>query len=177
MIVRACFSLILVATALVQSGQCLDWFGCRAPWPCGRTYYGMQCGCLYWHEWFSHKPCCCDPCNQCGDFVGSCNPYVKNGPYYTRFGEVYRDGSGSNAPGAAGQLYNVPAPGMGPAPAQPPAGVIENEGPTPAEELPGPTTRMPRGGGSRMTGRNGTMTPQPVYRSTAVPQRTRLFTR
>ncbi len=171
MLSRTCFSLLLGAILIAQTG-------ChRAPWPCGNTYCGMQCGCLYWHEWFSHKPCCCDPCNQCGHYVGSRNPYVKGGPHYTRFGEVYSDGSGSNAPGAVGELYNAPSPGTGPTPAQPPSGMLEDEGPIPAEELPGPTTTMPRQGAGRMAARQRLFDSAPPSRTLGSPPRTRLFTR
>ena len=159
---------LLVTLLVAKTGNC------GKPWPCGNTYYGMQCSCLYWHEWFSHKPCCCDPCNQCGQFTQSRNPYVKTGPRYTRFGEVYSDGSGSNAPGAIGELYNGPQP----TPASPPEGVMENLGPTPAEELPrpgpGPTTRMPMRQASRLS--DGFYSP-PASRTMGRPQRTRLFTR
>lgn len=158
---------ILAAVALLSQAGCCH----KTPWPCGDTYYGNQCGCLYLHEWFSHKPCCCDPCNQCGEFTSSNNPYVKTGPAYTRFGEVYRDGSGSNAPGAAGQLYNQP--GNSPTPAAPREGVIDDVGPS--EELPGPTTSVPR---SRAVSRYRPVASPPASR-TLGPQagRARLFTR
>ena len=116
----------------------------------------MQCGCLYWHEWFSHKPCCQDPCNCCGEYTASRNPYVVTGPRYTRFGEVYSDGSGSNAPGAIGEMYSRPGSGQ-PTPAQP-EGLLDEEGgqgPSPQdrmrEELPGPTTHWQ---GQRRTASN-----------------------
>src|SRR5690606_37899217 len=140
------------------------------------TYYGCQCGCLYWHEWFSHKPCCCDPCNQCGQFTASNNPYVVTGPRYTRFGEVYSDGSGSNRPGAIGELYNGPNSGE-PTPAEPtPAapGVMDEMGPAPAAPG-GPTTMMPR---SRMAySADQRFDSMPASRTMGRPPRTRLFTR
>jgi hypothetical protein len=161
---RICLPLF-VAAALVSQVGC-----CKSPWPCGNTYYGNQCACVFMHEWFSHKPCCCDPCDQCGGFTCSNNPYVKAGPQYTRFGEVYSDGSGSNAPGAAGQLYNQPNT---PTPAAPQPGVMEDEGPQ--EELPGPTTSMPR---SRTAMRGRPVASPPASRTLGTqPARTRLFTR
>jgi hypothetical protein len=172
MSVRFGLSLVLVAVAMVQTGYAIH----KTPWPCGRTYYGMQCGCLYWHEWFSHKPCCCDPCNQCGQFTASKNPYVVTGPRYTRFGEVYSDGSGSNRPGAIGELYDSPS-GQQPTPARPPAGVLDEEGPIPSESLPGPgpTTRLRPSGRTAMGG--AMVEPMPASRTLGRPPRERLFTR
>lgn len=34
------------------------------------------CGELYWNEWHSDPPSCCDPCNDCGDWVGPSNAGV-----------------------------------------------------------------------------------------------------
>src|SRR5262245_42892920 len=79
----------------------------KQPWPCGGTYCGNHCGCFWWHEWFSHKPCCCEPCDCCGEFCGSDNPYVKSGPPRGPIGGApYDDGSGNSAPGAVGELYS-----------------------------------------------------------------------
>lgn len=36
--------------------------------PCGRSCGG--CGELYWNEWHSDPPACCDPCDDCGNWVG-----------------------------------------------------------------------------------------------------------
>jgi hypothetical protein len=172
-------AVVCAALLAVQSGCCL--FPHEPPWPCGSKYCGNQCGCFYWHEWFSHKPPCCEPCNQCGHYFGSSNPYVTSGPPYTRFGALYSDGSGSNAPGAIGQLYPTPS---GPTPAEPtPASPSETPTPAPgvmedaapAEELPGPTTSMPRGGPMRMATRP---VDSPSYsRTLGNPPRTRLFSR
>jgi hypothetical protein len=61
--------LALAAAALVsQTGCCL--FGCHECWPCGKDWCGSQCGELYWNEWFSLPPNCCDPCDHCGNFDG-----------------------------------------------------------------------------------------------------------
>lgn len=45
-------------------------------WLNGRCYAGRSCGQRYWGEWVSDPPYCCDPCNQCADFVGPrcCGP-------------------------------------------------------------------------------------------------------
>ncbi len=45
-------------------------------WLNGRCYHGRSCGERYWGEWVSDPPNCCDPCNQCADFVGPrcCGP-------------------------------------------------------------------------------------------------------
>jgi hypothetical protein len=172
-------SLVLLAGCLTHVGYAIH----HDPWPCGRTYYGCQCGGLFWHEWFSHKPCCCDPCNQCGQFTASNNPYVVNGPRYTRFGEVYSDGSGSNRPGAIGELYNGPSTGEptpaapGPAPNEPAPEMLDEMGPTPAGPS-GPTTMIPR---SRVTASprsaDQRFESMPPSRTMGRPPRTRLFTR
>ncbi len=183
----------LVGLVLLGSSGCCH----RGPWPCGNTYCGSQCGFFYWHEWFSHKPRCCDPCNFCGDFVCSRNPYVKTGPPYTRFGELYSDGSGSNQPGAIGEMYSTP---QSPTPAEAAEGLMDNEGPVEAtpnetmpddlfpgesppvdrfrsEELPGPSTQLPRGGYGRTASRYGTVDSPPPSRTLGGPSRKRIFTR
>ena len=180
------FTAALLGLVLVGSLGCCH----RGPWPCGNTYCGPQCGFFYWHEWFSHKPRCCDPCNFCGDFVCSRNPYVKTGPPYTPYGELYSDGSGSNEPGAIGETYNAP---QSPTPAEAEEGLMDDEGPiesTPSdlfpnevppdrfrpEELPGPSTQMYRGYG-RTASRYGAVDSPPVSRTLGRPSRQRLFAR
>lgn len=165
---------LLAALAAIQSGCCCFR---SPPWPCGDTYYGSQCGCKYWHEWFSHKPRCCWPCNWCGHYVGSSNPYVESGPPFTPYGSIYSDGSGSNAPGAIGEMYPTPA---APTPAgEPEPGVMEDAGPegAPTEELPGPTTSVPRGAYSRMANRSGPVDSPRYSRTLGRPPRRGLFTR
>jgi hypothetical protein len=168
MSLRSFFAVLAAVLAAVQMGCCCIR---PAPWPCGRTYYGNQCGCFYWQEWFSHKPRCCDPCTTCGTFVGSTNPYVQAGPPYTRFGALYSDGSGQRAPGSIGELYSTPA---GPTPAEP-EGVMEDTAPT--EELPGPSTSVPRGSSPQMTARGGPVDSPRYSRTLGKPPRTRLFSR
>jgi hypothetical protein len=150
-----------------------------------------MCGCFYWHEWFSHKPQCCDPCNQCGSFTCSHNPYVEAGPPYSRFGAIYSDGTGTSSSNASGRAF-PPAAG-GPTPAEvPPAtptpagetdGVFDGYAPeaTPSEEMPseelppGPTTTMPRP--VRMTSHNGPVDSTRYSRTLGRPPRRGLFTR
>ncbi|HEV3137405.1 MAG TPA: hypothetical protein VGZ26_05865 [Pirellulales bacterium] len=58
--------LVLIAVALASEA------GCTCPgdcWPNGKTWCGSECGEFYWHEWFSHKPECCDPCDRCGNYT------------------------------------------------------------------------------------------------------------
>jgi hypothetical protein len=45
-------------------------------WLNGRCFCGQSCCDRYWGEWVSDPPDCCDPCNQCGNFVGPrcCGP-------------------------------------------------------------------------------------------------------
>ena len=57
------------------------WWGCFRD-ECRRLCGPLNwCGCggcdgeLYWHEWHNDPPRCCDPCNDCGDWVG---PSVAN---------------------------------------------------------------------------------------------------
>lgn len=57
---RYCYPLLLAISFTSQLGCC----AARAPWPCGHMWYGCQCGEIWWNEWFSSPPCCCDPC--CG---------------------------------------------------------------------------------------------------------------
>ena len=61
--------LALAALALFSQSGCCE-LNCRECWPCGKDWCGSQCGELFWHEWFSIPPYCCDPCDQCGDFDG-----------------------------------------------------------------------------------------------------------
>jgi hypothetical protein len=44
---------------------------------CGRMCKALcgsgSCGCsgeVYWSEWHNDPPCCCDPCNRCGQWTG-----------------------------------------------------------------------------------------------------------
>ncbi len=74
-------SLLMVAVAIIligSSGCCLvrrvlcD--ECCPPCETGAfTYYaGESCGEAYYGDWHSHPPKC-DPCDNCGNYVGSCS--------------------------------------------------------------------------------------------------------
>ena len=39
-------------------------------WLDSRLSCGAGCGPLYWHEWMMDPPDCCDPCDDCGEWVG-----------------------------------------------------------------------------------------------------------
>jgi hypothetical protein len=170
MLLRYCLGALWISLMAIQSGCC-----CDGPWPCGKTYCGTQCGCYYWHEWFSHKPKCCDPCDFCGDFTASHNPYVKTGPPYTRFGPIYSDGTGSGQAGSIGQMYPTPAGGGPAGGAAPDPGMFDDASPT-TEELPGPTTSVPRGY-PRTAGNYGTVDSPGAYRTLGRQSRARLFSR
>jgi hypothetical protein len=65
----------MTGLAAVLSGCCCGpGYGCGEPWggcyPCGKNYCAPSCGELFWSEWFSIPPECCDPCDDCGGFVG-----------------------------------------------------------------------------------------------------------
>jgi hypothetical protein len=169
MSLRFCFGALVAVGLAIQLGCC-----CEPPWPCGRTYCGPQCGCLYWHWWFSHKPECCESCNTCGYYFGSSNPYVQSGPPYTPYGKLYSDGSGSNQPGAIGEMYPAPT---GPTPAEAPqSGVLDDASPrNDAEELPGPTTSMPRDRYQRTATRYRPVDSMRGSRTLGRPSRARLF--
>jgi hypothetical protein len=48
---------------------------CKPVGPCGRLWNSL-CGCSgcdcesYWSEWYNDPPRCCDPCDQCGNWIG-----------------------------------------------------------------------------------------------------------
>jgi len=148
---RTCFGLLLALLLAVQSGccclSCLDWgHGPAGPlWT--RTWCGPQCGEIFWSEWFSIPPLCDDPCNDCGDFTCSNNPYVLSGPTEWEYGPIYDDGV--RAHGAARQTSSPhrsgspakSAPRNTPTPAKAPESEVSPDAP-PVEELPSmePTT-------------------------------------
>jgi hypothetical protein len=176
---RYCWGAIAAFSLALASGCC-----CHTPWPCGDTYCGTYCGCKYWHEWFSHKPRCCDPCDECGNFVGSLNPYVESGPPYTPYGPLYSNGSPTNRPRGDAAMYPTPADPVPaeptpatPTPAEPPSGVFEEtQPPSGAEEMPGPSTSLPRGGQYRSASRYGPVDSPRGSRTLGKP-RARLFFR
>ena len=72
-----CSYVALVAIGFAGlAGCCCDpWGGC---YPCGKNWCGPQCGELFWNEWFSIPPACCDPCDECGCYIG---PRLNDGLY------------------------------------------------------------------------------------------------
>lgn len=48
--------------------------------PCGSGCCG-GCGDFYWHEWHSDPPRCCDPCDDCGNWVGPSDTRGMRAPY------------------------------------------------------------------------------------------------
>ncbi len=144
---RYCLGLLLGVLLAGQSGCCcFNWdFGHGPAGPLWtRTWCGPQCGGVVWSEWFSFPPLCDDPCDCCGEFACSDNPYVLNGPTEGRFGPIYDDGSGrsrSTARSQGPQSRATPTPAARPTPAPTPAGEMPAP---PVEELPSaePTTAV-----------------------------------
>lgn len=144
---RNCMGLLLGVLLACQTGccslHCLD-FGHGPAGPLWtRTWCGPQCGEIFWSEWFSCPPLCCDPCNDCGDFTCSDNPYVLNGPTESMYGPIYDDGV--RAPGSKKYAAPRTAPGPQPTPARAPQADEPTIAP-PVEELPSlePTTSYGR---------------------------------
>jgi hypothetical protein len=105
--------LALLSIGLACQLGCCGWNWGPAGTPCQRTWFGSQCGCRVWSEWFSFPPMCRDTCSCCGDFTASNNPYVLNGPNEARFGPIYDDGG----PRASGRVYDQNRGSMEPTPA------------------------------------------------------------
>lgn len=63
-------------TCCAPSLTCSPCGGGLKYWLNGRCFCGPSCCDRYWGEWISDPPHCCDPCNQCGHFVGPkcCGP-------------------------------------------------------------------------------------------------------
>lgn len=51
-------------------GNCGGLSGLMLPLLSTRLACGSGCGGVYWNEWVSDPPVCCDPCNDCGCWVG-----------------------------------------------------------------------------------------------------------
>ncbi len=76
MLVRRSYVALLAVGLAGLAGCCHQpWGGC---YPCGKNWCGSQCGGLFWNEWFSIPPPCCDPCDECGHYVG---PRLNDGLY------------------------------------------------------------------------------------------------
>jgi hypothetical protein len=59
--------LALIALVLASEAGCCCCGDCGSG---GERWCGSQCGEVFWNEWFSIPPNCCDPCDDCGGFVG-----------------------------------------------------------------------------------------------------------
>ena len=158
-------------------------------WLNGRCYAGRSCGQKYWGEWVSDPPYCCDPCNQCANFVGprccgpgpllrlwnavACNPCCNScnscggagcgacgGGYSAGYGS-YGGGGCSTCGGGQGNIMQENWDNQSPAPV--PGQPIHNAGqPTPARM----TQRMPAAPQQQMVSRPTVMRTsgqQPVY--------------
>ena len=71
------------------TGNCGGLSGLVAPLLSTRLACGSGCGGVYWNEWVSDPPVCCDPCDDCGCWVGprcdtcagsSCEAAIRRGP-------------------------------------------------------------------------------------------------
>lgn len=68
MLVRRSYVALLAVCAASLTGCCCNpGGGC---YPCGPNWCGPQCGRQVWSEWFSLPPVCCDPCNECSQYIG-----------------------------------------------------------------------------------------------------------
>ncbi len=191
---RRCTNLLLtVLVVSALSGCCMEpWGGC---WPCGMNWCGSQCGPKIWHEWCSLPPQCCDPCDDCGCYIG---PKLNDSLY--SHGNDY----GRYARRQPETVEGVPAQEAVPTPAAEPYSPRDIEpytpGPVREDEMPAdPSAKqqkavrrtsydpppsfenmrnypMP----ARTSGRNGYRGPvdsRHASRTLAKPPRTRLFSR
>lgn len=117
---------LLAAMALpLVSGCCCGpcggepWGGC---WPHGPNWCDSQCGEKICHEWCSFPPPCCEPCDDCGCYIG---PKL-NDSIYSR-GNDYRQARRPEV--VQGERVPTEATGRDAEPYVP--------GPAPGEELPG----------------------------------------
>ncbi len=114
---RAWALIFLAVAAASQAGCCCGPIAQRT-WGCD------QCGDVWWNEWFSHPPACKDPCSCCGTYVGSRNPYVRQGP--PPMGRPRQPYYNDTVMGE--ESYQESAPAMEPTPAVPrPAPELEPE--------------------------------------------------
>jgi len=83
---------------------------------------GSSCGCsseVYWSEWHNDPPCCRDPCDRCGNWIGpsgcGCGEYggytaPYDHPYGVTEGEYY-DAARAPRPHGGTTFANKPRPG------------------------------------------------------------------
>ena len=65
-----------------ECGTCCKTVGCGGGikgWLRNQATGCKGCGDVYWGEWISDPPDCCDPCDQCGGFSGSGGTCCKTG--------------------------------------------------------------------------------------------------
>jgi hypothetical protein len=108
---------------------CEPWGGC---WPCGPNWCGPQCGQKICHEWCSFPPPCCDPCDDCGCYIG---PKLNDSLY--SHGNDYGRYARRQPEVVEGERVPDAAPRSEPAPREAEPYV---PGPSPAEDLPLDTT-------------------------------------
>lgn len=82
-----------------DGGACQDYGGHASCNSCGgsrprlvtwlnsKLSCGSACGDVYWDEWLSDPPDCCDPCDDCGQYVGpqACPPKFRPGSWFGVF--------------------------------------------------------------------------------------------
>jgi hypothetical protein len=116
----------MTATSLLASGCCGSAFRvCDGPcsggggcdpcnWYPGKCLFdkigcNSGCGKLYWSDWHSQPPDCCDPCDGCGNYAGryySCDPCGGGGGWdggWDNGGYASR-GAGCNCGGGGGHM-------------------------------------------------------------------------
>jgi hypothetical protein len=204
MLVRIAFLALIMASALAQTGCCgTPWGGC---WPCGKNWCESSCGEVFWSEWFSIPPECCDQCDDCGYFTGKKRPdnlYSHGNDYHgwcekrQAHGMHYTDYAEPIPAGRVSEPTPAPAPSQG----EPysPSEAAPEPMPGPVEDMP-TTRRMPRDKYGRPISYNqaaprgqqrlieqasrawyadeaGEVDSRPPTRTLAKPPRTRLFSR
>lgn len=168
---------MLAALVLAGLSGCCCGDPCGEPWggcyPCGKNWCGSQCGCLFWHEWFSLPPQCCDPCDQCGNFIG---PRLNDGLY--SHGNDYQGWCehrhGQTAHYQAEEVQGVPQPAE-PIPAEQPYDprAVEESYPSGAQPMRN-RPRAARGGYGRQASYEEPL-PQAARRPPQVDASRRLF--
>jgi hypothetical protein len=76
---RAALLLIVVVSLAAGQGCCHSRCG---DGPFARCARCQGCGEMYWGDWFEAPPPCCDPCDQCGNWVGP--PESASWPYRSK---------------------------------------------------------------------------------------------
>lgn len=123
------------------------------PWLGGLWTCGRGCSEIYYDEWASDPPDCCDPCDQCyGSFTGQGGGYCCLGPFQRLLAAThgYRycapPSTGPWKPifghcGHAGGACGCGDPGCGCGGGAPHGADVYYDGPMTVTEAPGPTTQ------------------------------------